>query len=296
MALRAISGAPGVSKKDNSFPLLKLPPELRLFIYEELLVRPDNNKRKKLYPQILQTSKQIHREAEPILYSKNHFRVALSVGPETGSSRKIRVRTFLATLPYRVTLYERGCIYQSSVWVEALRKARFVSVAIAMKDMSLELNCLAINHCLAGLFAFLDHASEIRKVRLRLTGEIANDDARLQEMLQPMVMWKRSNPVADIHYHGLPSELHSNLVAASATKLNDPVYESVEKLFRYVRMAARVSARLENDNLHQLVLSLNYRMSKALAGVGPIGDGCQLKVEQAVLEVKEQLRKYLTGL
>lgn len=290
-----IFDTPNVSGKGKSSPLLNLPPEVRLSIYEELLVRPDSDKRVKIHPQILQASKQIYREAEPILYCKNHFRVALSVSPSSGSSPKIRVRTFLATLPYRVTLYQRGCIYQSSTWVEALRKARFVSVAIAMNDMSLELNRLAINHCLSGLTSFLDPASEVRKMRLRVTGRFSNDDAQLQQMLQPVSMWKRCNPGAGIHLLGLPSEVRSNLLAASEMA-HTSADESIERLFSYVRMAARVSVRLEMDKSLHKVSALNDDMVKALTKVGLVGFGSQVKAERGIMEVKELIRKVLERL
>lgn len=53
-----------------NFPrFMELPPELRLDVYEALLVESDT-----LHPAILRTSKQVHSEALPVLYKRNKFR------------------------------------------------------------------------------------------------------------------------------------------------------------------------------------------------------------------------------
>lgn len=82
----------------STFPrFMELPPELRLGVYELLLVdtrerdedglvkdrddeQPDNSK---LHPAVLRTSKQIYAEARPILYQKNKFSVRMVYSMKT---------------------------------------------------------------------------------------------------------------------------------------------------------------------------------------------------------------------
>lgn len=47
---------------------MELPPELRLNVYEALLVESET-----LHPAILRTSRQVHAEALPVLYKRNKF-------------------------------------------------------------------------------------------------------------------------------------------------------------------------------------------------------------------------------
>lgn len=53
---------------------LDLPPELRLWIYRELLV-VDNSRTGKVHAALLRTSRLIHKEAKPVLYGENKFSV-----------------------------------------------------------------------------------------------------------------------------------------------------------------------------------------------------------------------------
>ena len=58
--------------------LFDLPPEIQCLIYLELLtLRPMNGRRRKCWPQILSVSRQIHEEAEALLYEQNLFQISL---------------------------------------------------------------------------------------------------------------------------------------------------------------------------------------------------------------------------
>jgi hypothetical protein len=97
---------------------MKLPPELRLRIYELLLVDTrersghgsitnwyNGRDRFRLHPALLGTSEQIYSEAQPVLYRKNKFEatiVAAEYGRGTGCLLKIILPGFRS--PYRQTM------------------------------------------------------------------------------------------------------------------------------------------------------------------------------------------------
>lgn len=82
--------------QEGSFPrFMELPPEIRLNVYELLLVDPRERNvdgsikhwngapsRVRFHPAVLQTSKQIYAEAHPVLYKNNRFRAAVVYTPE----------------------------------------------------------------------------------------------------------------------------------------------------------------------------------------------------------------------
>jgi hypothetical protein len=101
----------------STFPrFMELPPEIRLSVYELLLVdireRSDYGlitnwysgpDRFRLHPAVLGTSKQIHSEAQPVLYRKNKFEVTIM-------AVKYRQKTeclFKVVLPGRAYPYRR---------------------------------------------------------------------------------------------------------------------------------------------------------------------------------------------
>ena len=70
----------------QSFRFMELPPELRINIYEALLVDHRAHDERgwllgnddcKLHTAVLRTSKQIYSEARPVLYGKNKFSVII---------------------------------------------------------------------------------------------------------------------------------------------------------------------------------------------------------------------------
>lgn len=63
--------------REAVFRFQDLPAELRVLVYEKLLVRRDPDSPKTLYPALLATSKDINREASPELYSKTDLRIII---------------------------------------------------------------------------------------------------------------------------------------------------------------------------------------------------------------------------
>ncbi|SMR54407.1 unnamed protein product [Zymoseptoria tritici ST99CH_3D1] len=68
---------------DRVFNFLELAPELRVFVYEELLTLQSHT----CHPQILATSRQMHREASNILYGDNLIEIRLTLYPVTVNGR-----------------------------------------------------------------------------------------------------------------------------------------------------------------------------------------------------------------
>lgn len=100
----------------STFPrFMELPKELRLSVYELLLVDTRErfgygmvknwNSGHKLYPAVLGTSKQIHSEARPILYRKNKFEATIQ-DFEPGSCSGCVMRVVLpgVRIPYSQTM------------------------------------------------------------------------------------------------------------------------------------------------------------------------------------------------
>ena len=149
-----------------------LPPDVRLVVYRHLLIRPKMSPSDvQVWPAMLSTCKQIHAEAERILYAENTFAVKLSIARENPSPHFHR-QTVLGGRGRDYRSCPRGHVFRSFIWPEAPRKARNLTVEIKVRNASLELNRLAINHALVGLFLLLDAASSIRTLELVLLDHI----------------------------------------------------------------------------------------------------------------------------
>ena len=84
------------------FPFMKLPIELRLEVYRELLRSEDPVYRKKniwpgnhLHPNILQTCRQVYDEAKEVLYGENLFSLYKNNPGDPNASRVKRARAFI---------------------------------------------------------------------------------------------------------------------------------------------------------------------------------------------------------
>lgn len=89
----------------TTFRFLDLPTELRLLVYSELLERKDPDSPKRLYPNILATSKEIHREASPELYTKTTLRLTIGA----------------------MALKSRDCITYTTLLIGLFRKPIFIN-------------------------------------------------------------------------------------------------------------------------------------------------------------------------
>lgn len=237
--------APVNTDRPQSSIFFRLPPEIRLAVYHELLIPPKKDKRWTASTQIVWTCKLIRAEAEPVLNAHVHFRVKLSVEHDRLLEDQIHVKTFSGDHLVRSKAYQPKSTYMSSVWLLSSRKFRCVSIAINLDGPKTRPCQMALNHVLAGLLLYLDAASDITKLNLRLLGKRDVDTSLLQDILHPVCIWGRRMPDVKIGLINLPSDVRSTLISRIEHIPRTRDDEAVESLFSAVRIAARATARLE---------------------------------------------------
>lgn len=274
----------------------RLPPELRLVVYDELLLRSKNDRRWRISTQFLQTCKLIKAEAEPILHTKVHFRVRLSVSGGDTPSPHIHVKTLFDDEHDKEISHKRDLAYRSSAWYAALRKFRCVSIAIKLDEKSLAPNHHALNHALAGLLCYIDAASEITDLHLRVLGDPGCHAPDLEDILHPVCVWGRRMAGVRIRLIHLSPELRLKLLARIAYIPRTDDDQAVEQLFSGVRMAARAAIRLQRGNSIGDASSLDRGMAGILDEVGFIMPGCKVRAQKGISAVKKLLKQILEGL
>jgi hypothetical protein len=109
---------PNPASSSSTSPFLRIPVELRLYIYRHLLVSPitigEPRPRDfgKIHPGILRTNRQIHNEARSILYAENTFRLFLEC--LDGDSYHDRVFVYFASISYGDSVYGHGGIAEAA--------------------------------------------------------------------------------------------------------------------------------------------------------------------------------------
>lgn len=280
--------------RPDSSIFFRLPPELRLAIYHELLIPSKHDKCGTASTQIVWTCKLIRAEAEPILYAQVHFRVKLSVERDGSPGDQIRVKTFAGDHLVRAKTYQPKSVYMSSVWPLSLRKFHRVSIAIKLEGAPTRPYQMALNHVLAGLLMYLDAASDITNLNLRLLGKKGVDTSVLQDILHPVCIWGRRMPDVKIGLINLPSDVRSTLISRIEHIPRTPDDEAVESLFSAIRIAARATARLEHKGWSTLtLLDMRQGTAEIIDKVGVIAPGCKLRARVGDREVIELLRQLL---
>jgi hypothetical protein len=90
---------------DTTFPLMKLPLELRARVYRELLLSENSLRMVEsadingLHPAILRTCRQVYKEATKVLYEENEFRIRRVDRSNPNVSRLRRVMANIARKP-----------------------------------------------------------------------------------------------------------------------------------------------------------------------------------------------------
>ncbi|GAB7336229.1 hypothetical protein MBLNU13_g08993t3 [Cladosporium sp. NU13] len=79
--------------REATFPrFMELAPELRLGVYEALIIAPKGKQRRdgvsKIHSAVLRTSKQVYSEAMPVLYKKNKFRANIRYSEKSSRSHR----------------------------------------------------------------------------------------------------------------------------------------------------------------------------------------------------------------
>lgn len=279
--------------QQNASIFFRLPPELRLAVYEELLIRPKNVSGWNISTQFLRTCKLIQSEAEPILYTKVCFRVRLSVKRDDFLRPQIHVRTLIDGVPGWAITYRPGHAYRFPAWYAALRRFRCVSIAIELEKGAFADAQRAMNFSLAGLLSYIDAASDITSLHLRLLGNHGLKSSELEDLLHPVCIWGIRMSGVKLGLINISQDLRSTLLARIEFMPTIADDEIVERLFGAVRMAACAAVRLELAKSPMGVLRLNNGMATILDEVGSITPGCKLRAEAGIYAVRKLLREVL---
>lgn len=181
--LRTEVGTHPIALRSKCTLLDDLPPEMRVLIYNSLLLTDedaDNNKQ--LHPQILATCKTIHREAQQILDSEKNFTTTMLVRLKVSSTTSPKVRFGIGE--------QRGIRRAESLYREVLRFERIPSelrravIQLTLHvprrhSIDLQLEDMASARFQLYLLVTQIQTSNIKEVhfKVRILGELSMDEA-----------------------------------------------------------------------------------------------------------------------
>lgn len=120
-----------------TFRFKDLPAEMRIAVYAELLHRPDPYVKEKIYAQILATSKQIYREAEPELTGKGRMLIHMK-----SEYQRICPVVIMGTQSMRLSQF-KGYPARKALW-ELYQK--FALAVVKVQNMTIDLDFGHIPH------------------------------------------------------------------------------------------------------------------------------------------------------
>jgi hypothetical protein len=143
--------------REGSFPrFMELPPELRVSVYEFLLVdttEQDGNEAdplmrslghhsSTLHPAVLRTSKQVYSEAQPVLYQKNKFRATIVYSDEEKYRWGPRPGCLLTVIQSgsRAPFRQKESYFDRSPSLYLLFKSRAIGMLRSLTHLTLYLN------------------------------------------------------------------------------------------------------------------------------------------------------------
>lgn len=196
--------------REATFPRsMELAPELRLGIYEALLIATKtahkHDEVSALHPAVLRTSKQVYSEAVPILYKKNKFRAEVAYAERSSWSRisgtkpvcSLMVRRSGGGCPFQYRM-ETGAVslmrslFNNSATMHMLRMLTHLTIDIdlmAPQGRSDRLEYFDLTcYTMRGLCLSLGGASKMKELTVRVkSGDQDSSDIDLAGILWPLL-------------------------------------------------------------------------------------------------------------
>lgn len=217
--------------------------------------------------------------------------ITLSVRGARTSTAKIHIKTFVNTTFFSSSEHPLRYVYQSTAWPEPLREVEHVTVAVELGGRSDKPSQLAMNHTIAGLLFFLDAASCIKTLRLKLDSghTLLSDD--LLEVFQPVAILNRRMQDVDFKLSDISSEISKRIDQRRIlVSRND---DTEERLFSLLRTAARATVRLNRTGMVTPAKNLEYEIHKVLKKMGFVGPGRAKGAGAAVQDVEKLLERLM---
>ena len=257
-------------------PFLEIPAEIRLQIYEELLVRDGESvlcagenhpnvghefhQRGSLFPEILRTNKSIYEEALPTLYSKNKFNILCDLNDRyvkvSEGNRFIECANELArgSLKTAVAHFTFGhyhaldgyWLYFEQSWDKV--EAELLDIYPNIEHLTIAINCATVIHM------------DMARKQAQLKPEIAQSykeylASERFSVVQPDVMYQIEVLCDEILHHGSEGKFKSAVFAVKAVRWTTYCYEIND----------RDSAKLESKE-HQVYLGCYKHRISLLKG------------------------------
>lgn len=200
--------------REATFPrFMELAPELRLGVYEALLIAVESTPKHKevstLHPAVLRTSKQVYSEAVPVLYKKNKFRAVVKYSERTSYSHFSGVQPICSltierpgggySFRYRTeaghTSLLRGLFEQFST-MHMLRMLTHLAIDLDLtvprgREESWEYSIMAC-HTMKRLCSTLSGASELKELTINgKPGDQGSKAVDLVDILWPLLFLRK---------------------------------------------------------------------------------------------------------
>ena len=192
-----------------SFRLLDLPSEMRLNIYQKLLLFEKSGGQKYCYPAILCASREIYEEAYPVLYGENVIKCSFKVSAD-GDLDSIRW-----TSKVHNEMVHSGCSHAPYVRIpdgiddypEFLRhisrlRIKIVYTPKGIDGMSVESSYYPLSHYLCTLASFLMDGHRLKNIQI----DVNMEDVEIYAYGQVLFPLRRLRNVKKVRVTGLPAE------------------------------------------------------------------------------------------
>ncbi|KAK4545027.1 hypothetical protein LTR36_003578 [Oleoguttula mirabilis] len=181
--------------RDTVFQFLDLPSELRNLVYRELLTLTYDDGDKSCFPQILATSRQVHGEAEGILYGDTPVEVSMTIGAQyirhsqrtVAGTCRIVVDTKKHDEQMVHTLHEAF-----DEWPAYLRKMHHIKLKVGFGEQDgnaagLKRALMTANHVFFSLVAHLAVSHQLKDIKLEIeSGGIPEFERHATQVLSPL--------------------------------------------------------------------------------------------------------------
>jgi hypothetical protein len=270
----------------RKFPrFMELPPELRIDVYETLLVddRPrdqkgwliDDRDDCKLYTAVLRTSKQVYAEARPVLYNKNKFSVMIGYtwkgsrpGPAPLGHSRIGLRVVRPGAKFSFHRWIGSADCPSPLELSLLRWP----MLRGLKHLTIDLGLMTLEpspdgweevayavHAREAVTAMclgLSGASKLEHLTIKVTFEDPQaSDADLAEIMWPLI-FLRSDVV--VRVEGISEVLQRETPVDYEERARKKALLSHQKKTAFVGLIAKVRKRCAegNDDIMELLAKL----------------------------------------